>query len=113
MYAIIEIAGSQTIVKEKDIIQVNKLKNGAADGKMTIDTVLCTFSPDGKTVEIGTPYIAGKTVQATVTQPKLKGDKIVGAKFKRRKRYTRIFGHRQTLTELEIGKIGEKAQSKK
>lgn len=107
MFAILAIGGTQTIVQEKDVIYVNKVKDVKDGDTITLDKVLGVFSEDGKKVEIGNPYVT-HTVSAKVLKAEELGEKVVGAKFKRRKRYTRIFGHRQTLTKLEIGKIGGK-----
>lgn len=105
MYAVIEISGHQEIVKEKDIIEVFKLPDLKEGETLTLDKVLCLFAPDGSSMELGNPYIAGKSIAAKVLSPMFKDDKVVGAKFKRRKRYTRTFGHRQQLTRLQIEKI--------
>lgn len=106
MFAVIEVSGKQFIVKEKDIIEVMKLGDDLQkDQEITIDHVLCMFESDGSVCELGKPYLEGKKVVVKVLEPFYKGEKIVGAKFKQRKRYTRTFGHRDQLTKLEIQTI--------
>lgn len=105
MFAVVEVNGKQVLVKAKDVIEVNKIKDAAENGEISFDKVLMTFSADGKKVEVGNPYLEGKAVHAKVLTPVMKGEKVVGAKFKRRKRYTKTLGHRQHLTKLEITSI--------
>lgn len=105
MFAVVEISGKQEIVGEKSIISVLKIKGVKEKDKIVFDKVLLTFSPDAKKVEIGNPYLEGKKVEAKVLNPVLKGEKIVGAKFKKRKRYTRQFSQRQEYTKVEILKV--------
>jgi len=103
MFAIVEIGGKQEIVAEKMKIQVPVVADGAK--QISLDKVLLQFSPDAKTFALGAPFLAGKSVDATVIGEPVKSDKIMGAKFKRRKRYTRIFGSRQISSTVEIGKL--------
>ncbi len=105
MFAVVEINGKQVLVKEKDVIEVNKILDTTEGASVTFDQVLAVFSPDAKTVDVGTPYLTGRSVTARIVSPEIKGDKVIGAKFKKRKRYTRTLGHRQRLTVLEIQKI--------
>lgn len=106
MYAVVEIANKQFTVQEGAIITVNRLP--AAQGASTVksDKVLAVFTPDGATVEVGMPYVAGRTVEFTVLESDGQDDKVSGAKWKRRKRYLKVFGHRQKITKLQVAKIG-------
>jgi len=56
---------------------------------------------EGEDVKIGTPFLEGGKVTATVLDQG-RGDKIKVIKFKRRKNYRRLMGHRQYFTQLEI-----------
>lgn len=105
MYAIVEIAGKQYKVAEKDKIEVDRLKE--EKGKVTFDTVLL-YAKDDKNVEIGTPYIKGAKVEAEVIEP-TQGDKIRVFKMKPKKRYRRTIGHRKALSLIEIKKINKSA----
>jgi large subunit ribosomal protein L21 len=53
---------------------------------------------------VGTPFVQGAAVEATVVSHRA-GDKIIVFKFEARKRKRRKTGHRQQLSELRIGAI--------
>ena len=59
---------------------------------------------DDDRVTVGTPFVAGATVKATVVDQH-RGEKIVVFKYKAKKRYRRKMGHRQDLTRLAIDAI--------
>ena len=69
---------------------------------MIIDKVL--LFADGENVLIGEPYLNNVKVQATVLG-EIKGKKVRGIKFKKRKNYTRTLGHRQTFSQLKISDL--------
>jgi large subunit ribosomal protein L21 len=98
MLAILKTGGKQYKIKEGDKIKVEKLE-GEEGTVITFDEVL--FIGDEKEVKIGTPVVAGAKVEARIIKTE-KGDKVTGVKFKAKKRYKVKFGHRQTMTELEI-----------
>ncbi len=98
MYALVEIKGKQYKVVEGDVLTVDKLENEAGD-TLEFDTVLLT-SNEGD-VKVGTPYVDGVKVQATVEEH-AKGVKIFVHKFKRRKGYRRKQGHRQKYSKLKV-----------
>ncbi|MSR87359.1 50S ribosomal protein L21 [Candidatus Peribacteria bacterium] len=101
MFAIVDIAGFQEKV-EKGL----KLKvplHDAEEGKsIIIDKVLLIV--DGDDVKVGLPFVSGASIELKVLSHG-KGDKIRIQKFKRRKRYRRVKGHRQGFTEVEVMKI--------
>ena len=98
MYALVEIKGKQYKVVEGDILTVDRLENESGD-TLEFETVLMT-SDEGK-VKVGTPYVDGVKVQATL-EDHVKGDKIHVRKFKRRKGYRRTIGHRQKFSTLKV-----------
>jgi large subunit ribosomal protein L21 len=102
MYAIVKIGGHQYKVSENDVIIVDR-NESQVDDKVTIDTVLLAKSASGA-VSVGTPTVAGASVEATVLEH-LKGDKVIVFKKKRRKGYQKSNGHRQHLTRLRIDKL--------
>jgi large subunit ribosomal protein L21 len=59
---------------------------------------------EGANVKVGAPLIAGGKVEGRVIAQG-KADKITIIKFRRRKHYRRIKGHRQMFTEVEITSI--------
>ena len=99
MFAIAEIAGKQHKVQKGDVLKVEKLKDTKEGDKVKIDKVL--LKSDGSKTDIGTPYIAGSTVELTVKEHG-KHAKIKVFKKKPKKRYERTYGHRQHYTEVEI-----------
>ena len=107
MYAIVEIAGKQFSVREKDRLIVPHLEGNANDS-VTFDRVLLIAGSDG--VRIGAPVVPDASVKATILEH-VKGDKIVVFRKKRRKRFKVKRGHRQPYTRIEIGSLslgGEK-----
>ncbi len=85
MYAIVDIAGQQFKVEKDRKIYVNRLK--AEEGaSLSFDKVL--FIDNEGDIKIGSPYVAGATVKATV-HAHLKGDKVIVFKKIRRRVMTR------------------------
>ena len=108
MYAIVEIAGQQFKVSEKQEIFVNRI-NSKEGSKIIFDKVLL-LDKDGK-IDVGVPKINGVGVTAKVVEH-LKSDKVLVFKKKRRKGYRVKNGFRHSLTKIEIQKIGEVKSSK-
>ena len=100
MYAIIETGGKQYKVAVGDKIRVEKLAVEAGDS-FTFDKVL-VVSGDG--TKLGTPYVSGATVTASVLAQG-KDKKVVVYKYKPKKAYHKKKGHRQPFTSLEIKSI--------
>jgi large subunit ribosomal protein L21 len=102
MYAVIKTGGKQYKVASGDKIKVEQI---AADvgQEISIDQVLAVGS--GETLTVGTPWVAGASVKATVVAQG-RHDKVRIFKMRRRKHYQKHGGHRQNYTELEIGAIG-------
>jgi large subunit ribosomal protein L21 len=99
--AVIETGGKQYKVKEGDEIFI-ELLSAEDDEKVTFNDVLAIF--DNKNTKIGTPYLEGATVEASVVKSG-KAKKIIVFKMKRRKGYRRKQGHRQPYTKVKIEKI--------
>ena len=98
MFAVMKTGGKQYRVKEGSVLRVEKLD--AADGdKVEFDKVLLVG--EGADVKVGTPYVDGGSVEATV-QSQGRGRKVDVIKFKRRKNYKRQHGHRQAYTEIRV-----------
>ncbi|MCF0175832.1 MAG: 50S ribosomal protein L21 [Bacteroidales bacterium] len=102
MYAIVEIGGHQYKVQAGDEIFVNRLadEKGAA---VEFATVLLLDNEGA--VKVGTPYVEGAVVKATVLDDSCKADKVLIFKKKRRKGYQKLNGFRQYLTKLQIDTI--------
>ena len=102
MYAIVEIAGQQFKVEAGNEIFVNRL--AAANGAdVEFDKVLLVAGDAG--VKVGTPYVDGAVVKATVLDDNAKADKVLVFKKIRRKGFQKCNGHRQKLTKIKINGI--------
>jgi large subunit ribosomal protein L21 len=103
MYAVISLQGHQYIVSEGTALVVDNLS--LEEGKkLIVDSVLAVFDEQGETVKVGTPFVEGAKVEATVGTTQ-KGEKVHVIKFKRKNRYFRNRGFRPTETVLTINKI--------
>ena len=100
-HAIIETGGKQYRVKEGDVVFIEKLP-GAADEKIQFDRVLAVVDDDD--VKIGTPFVKGAAVEASVIKNG-KSKKIIVFKMHPKKGYRRKQGHRQPYTKVQIEKI--------
>lgn len=101
MYAIVATSGKQFRVSEGDRILVDRVPAEVGQ-TVRLDSVLMFGGEDKPTV--GTPFVSGAAVEATVVAHR-SGDKIIVFKFEARKRKRRKTGHRQQLSELRIGAI--------
>ncbi len=98
MFAVIETGGKQYKVKAGEIIRVEKLELGVGTIH-NFDKVLLVS--DGDQTQIGSPFLAGKTVTAEVVdQARAKKVRII--KFRRRKHHMKKQGHRQYYTSLKV-----------
>lgn len=101
MFAVVDMKGFQERVAEGQKIRIPRLSEDAG-AKVVFNQVLLLARDS--TVTVGTPNVAGATVEAKVLAH-TRGDKIRVVKQRRRKRYRRVKGHRQEYTEIEIVKI--------
>jgi len=98
---VLELAGIQYKVAKDDIIACEKLPV-AVGQKIRTHRILLVGERDGTI--LGSPLIAGASVDLTVEEQAVAEKEIVFKK-KRRKGYRRWKGHRQRLTLLRIGSI--------
>ena len=101
MYAVVEISGKQQLVKEGEIIKIDRLPYNDGD-KFEITNVLAIG--EGKDASFGTPYVEGALVKLSVVENK-KDKKVIVFKKKRRKGYEVKRGHRQYLSVVKIEEI--------
>ena len=88
MYAIVKTGGKQYKVAAGDIIAIEKLE-----------------AAEGEKVEADPEKAAATKVVATVLS-QFKGKKQLVFKFKKRKNYKKLRGHRQNLTRVQIESVG-------
>ena len=101
MYAVVDIVGQQFRVEQGKKIFVHRLQ-AEAGSSLVFDKVLLT-EHDG-VVNIGTPYVEGVLVKATLLGH-TKGNKVIVFKKKRRKGHEKKNGHRQFFTQIHIDEI--------
>ena len=100
MYALVEFKGKQYKAEKGALLKVNKI-DAEPGTAVNIDTVLLV---SGDSVTVGSPYIAGAKVSATV-ESHGKDDKIIVFKYKPKKDYRRKQGHRQEYSIIKINDI--------
>ena len=101
MYAVIKTGGKQYKVATGEKLKIEQI---AADvgQQIVIDQVQAVGN--GAELQVGTPWVAGASVTATVLAQG-RHDKVRIFKMRRRKHYQKRQGHRQNFTEIEIGAV--------
>jgi large subunit ribosomal protein L21 len=99
MHAVIVTGGKQYRVTEGDVLRIEKLE-AEKGAKVEFGEVLLVSDGD-KVVQVGSPYLKGGKVTATV-ESHGRDDKVWIFKLRRRKNYRRQQGHRQHYTEVKI-----------
>ncbi len=108
MYAVVKTGGKQYTVKPGDVIAVEKLPAEIGD---TVElAAICVV--DGEKVEADPEKAASTKVTAQVLD-QFKDKKQLVFKFKKRKGYKKLQGHRQQLTRLRITAVGTDKYKKK
>lgn len=100
-FAVIATGGKQVLVRPGQTIRIETLP-GEPASTVTFKEVLLVAS--GESVSVGKPTVSGATVAGTIVAHG-RHKKVVGVKFKAKKRYRRKFGHRQHYTEVTINEI--------
>ena len=97
--AVIQTGNKQYLVSEGETLNVELLH---PEGKNV------TFEPllviDGEKIAVGTPTVKAM-VTAEVVEADVQADKVVGVRFKAKKRVHKVHGHRQHQTTLKIVSI--------
>lgn len=99
--AVFATGGKQYFVSEGDTLTVERLP--AEPGK-TVRFADVLLTAVGEATQIGAPLVKDAAVEAVVLNHGL-GRKVMGVKMKAKKRYRRLFGHRQPYSKIEIKKI--------
>ncbi len=103
MYAIFESGGKQHRVEPGQRVALERIHAAEGDA-VSFDRVLFIRDAGSGETRIGTPYVEGATVSATVLGH-YRDRKIRVFKRKRRKGYRRTRGHRQERVEVRIEAI--------
>ena len=101
MYAIVEVGNKQLKVAKTDKVLIEKALTPRAH-KLSLDKVLLIAKD--KNVKIGNPYLKDAKVNCEVIS-RLKGEKKIAFKYRRRKDSQTKKGHRQKLVLVEIKEI--------
>jgi len=103
MYAVIEDSGTQIKVAEGDTIKVADRELADDAISVTFDKVLMVGNPDGEAT-IGEPIVSGASVEGDILSEEA-GEKVRIVKYKRRKNYRRVKGHKQPYLLVKVTKI--------
>ena len=101
MYATIEFKGKQYKAEKDVVLTVDKL-DAEKGSKIDIDTVLLVS--DGDKISVGTPYVKGAKV-TVVVEDSFRDKKVLVFKYKSKKDYHRLIGHRQPYTKVRVESI--------
>jgi large subunit ribosomal protein L21 len=98
MYAVIRAGGKQYRVAPGDVIRVETVEG--TDGNVAFGDVLAVSGSEGQIAKPGADvHVAGQIVEQG------RGDKILVFRYKRKKQYKKLQGHRQPYTAVRITEI--------
>ena len=100
MYALVEFKGKQYKAEKGALLKVDKI-DAEPGTAIDIDTVILV---SGESIRVGSPYVEGAKVSATV-ESHGKDAKIIVFKYKPKKDYRRKQGHRQQYSVIKIESI--------
>lgn len=102
-FAVIQTGGKQYKVAPGETLTIEKLPGELKTGdKVVFDKVLLVN--DGSKTLVGTPLVAGATVEATFEEEG-RGDKVVVIRYRQKSRYFKKNGHRQPFMKVRIAAI--------
>jgi large subunit ribosomal protein L21 len=101
VFAILRTGGKQYRVEPGQTVEVERLPYEVGQ-QVELSEVLMVSADEG--VRIGAPLVEGARVRATVMAHD-RGPKIDVFKYKNKKRYRHLSGHRQEMTRLLIEAI--------
>lgn len=101
MYAIVRDRGTQYRVEQGQTLNIALLE-AEQGSNIELSEVLMIGGTNG--MQVGSPLVEGARVRAEVLGT-VKGDKIIVFRYRRKKRYRRRTGHRQSYTRIKIDRI--------
>ena len=104
-FAVIQTGGKQYKVKAGEILKIERLEESKPSSKIEFKEILAYG--DDKSIEVGSPVIAGAKVEADLVKNG-KNKTILIFKKTRRKNSRRKNGHRQEFSLIKISKIFSK-----
>lgn len=101
MFAVIKTGGKQYLVKQGDLLKVEKLDLEV--GKPVQLETLLLSEEDGTSMQVGAPILKS-SVSAEIVEHG-RADKISVVKYKAKSKYRRRVGHRQHFTKIKINAL--------
>jgi ribosomal protein L21 len=101
MYALVEYKGKQYKAEKGAVLTVDKLD---AEMGATIDIDSVLLVSDGDKISVGTPFVKGAKVQIEVGES-FRDKKVLVLKYKSKKDYHRLIGHREQYTKVTVKEI--------
>jgi large subunit ribosomal protein L21 len=101
MYALVEYKGKQYKAEKGVELTVDKID---AEKGASIDVDAVLLVSDGDKISVGTPYVKGAKVQFEVGES-FRDKKVLVLKYKSKKDYHRLAGHRQEYTKVTVKDI--------
>lgn len=103
MYAVIETGGKQYRVQVGDEFSIERLE-AEVGSEVIFDKVLMLGGENG--TKFGAPLVEGAAVKAEVLV-QARDKKVLVFKYKSKKNYRRLRGHRQYFTKVRVREINE------
>ena len=104
MYAVIRAGGKQYRVSPGDVVRVERSESHIGNEDVSFD-VLAVSGGDGQISNPSDARVVGQVVGEG------RADKILVFKFKRKKQYKKLQGHRQGFAEVRISQIAFDGQT--
>lgn len=101
MYAIFQNGGHQYVAEENQIVRVEKFE-AEPEAEVVFDQVLALRN--GDEFKVGAPYVTGVKITGTVMAQR-RAAKIIVFRYRPKKHYKKMQGHRQSYTEVRIKSI--------
>jgi large subunit ribosomal protein L21 len=101
MYAVIASGGKQYRVEKDEVLRIEKISGEVGD-QVSFDKVL--MFADADKISIGRPLLDNISVRGHIVEQD-RTKKVLVFKFRRRKRYRKTQGHRQSFTAVKVDAI--------
>ncbi len=100
MYAVFRTGGKEYRVSPGDVVRVERITGEAGSG-VEFNHVLAVRN---KSLTVGTPLVENARVTGVIVR-NARAPKVSVLKFKRKKQYRKLTGHRQSFSEVLIKEI--------
>jgi large subunit ribosomal protein L21 len=103
VYAIIEDSGTQIMVRQGDVVNIDLRPLADSDKTITFANVLAV-GDEKAAAKVGKPFLTAAKVTADILG-EVSGDKLTTVKYSRRKGYRKKTGHKQGFLKVRITSI--------